>query len=152
MCNSPAKASSTSARARSTTPCAPKSAAGRSRQAPVLKIGSFEIPIGIEGPWENPAFTVKGQEQLTDMVKHLGKLLKSKEAQEALEGLIGGDRGKRAKQREHSKSFSRKSSAPASATPAHRASEYFVASPYFLLRTATVGPISVGLRLSRASR
>jgi AsmA protein len=65
---------------------------------PVLKIGTFEIPIGIKGPWENPAFSLKGQEQLTDTLKSIGKLLRSKEAQDALQGLIGG-RG-RSRQRE----------------------------------------------------
>jgi AsmA protein len=62
---------------------------------PVLRVGTFEIPIGIKGPWENPAFSIKGQEQLTDTIRHIGKLLRSKEAQEALKGLIGGNRGKR---------------------------------------------------------
>ena len=30
-----------------------------------IKVGTLEVPVSIVGPWEKPAFGIKGQEQLT---------------------------------------------------------------------------------------
>lgn len=59
-----------------------------------------EIPISVVGPWERPAFGVRGQEQLSDAVRQIGKNFKSPEAQDALKGLMKGDGDRRVKARE----------------------------------------------------
>lgn len=62
-----------------------------------VRIGTLELPIGIKGPLDAPEFTIKGQEGLTDAVKQIGKNLRSREVQDALKGLLGGDSDKRVK-------------------------------------------------------
>jgi AsmA protein len=57
----------------------------------VINVGSLEISIGIAGPWDKPAFSIKGQERLTGAVKQIGKNLRSQEVQEAIKGLLRGD-------------------------------------------------------------
>jgi AsmA protein len=65
-----------------------------------LKVGTLEVPISIVGPWEKPAFGIKGQEELTGAVKQIGKNLKSREVRDALKGLLQGDGEKRVKPRD----------------------------------------------------
>lgn len=65
-----------------------------------LNVGSLELPITISGPWERPTYGVKGQEQILDTVKQIGKRFKSKDVDETIRGLIGGDKEERAKARE----------------------------------------------------
>lgn len=65
-----------------------------------VNIGTLELPIGIKGALDEPEFTIKGQEALTDAIGRISRNLKSREVQDALEGLLGGDRGKRVKPEE----------------------------------------------------
>ena len=65
-----------------------------------IKVGTLEVPIGIVGPWEKPAFGIKGQEQLTDTLKQIRKNLKSQDVRDALKGLLQGDGEKRVKPRD----------------------------------------------------
>lgn len=65
-----------------------------------IKVGSLEVPIAIVGPWEKPAFGIKGQEQLTDTLKQLRKNLKSQDVRDAIKGLLQGDGEKRVKPRD----------------------------------------------------
>jgi AsmA protein len=65
-----------------------------------LNIGTIEVPVTISGPWERPAFSVKGQEQLIESAKKLGKRLKSQEVQDTVKGLLGSDKEERARSRE----------------------------------------------------
>jgi uncharacterized protein involved in outer membrane biogenesis len=62
-----------------------------------LRIGTIELPISINGPLDRPAFAIKGQEALTDTIKQIGRNLRSREVQDALKGLLGGDGEKRVK-------------------------------------------------------
>jgi uncharacterized protein involved in outer membrane biogenesis len=63
----------------------------------VVRIGTLQVPIGIKGPLDRPEFTVKGQEALSDAIGRIGKNLKSRDVQDAIEGLLSGDRAKRVK-------------------------------------------------------
>jgi uncharacterized protein involved in outer membrane biogenesis len=63
----------------------------------VVRIGTLQVPIGIKGPLDRPEFTIKGQEALSDTIGRIGKNLKSREVQDAIEGLLSGDRSKRVK-------------------------------------------------------
>jgi AsmA protein len=78
----------------------PKLAAGATTPGAVINIRSIEIPVRIEGPWDKPTFSVKGQEQIIETIKQIGKNIKSKDVQEALKGLFGGSDGERVKPRE----------------------------------------------------
>ena len=50
----------------------------------------------IEGPWEKPNFSVKGQEQVLEAVKKI----KPQDVEDAIKGLLGGSDGQRVKPRE----------------------------------------------------
>jgi uncharacterized protein involved in outer membrane biogenesis len=63
----------------------------------VVRIGTLQIPIAIKGALDRPEFSVKGQEALSDTIGRIGKNLKSREVQDAIEGLLSGDRSKRVK-------------------------------------------------------
>lgn len=65
-----------------------------------IKVGTLEVPIAIVGPWEKPAFGIKGQEQLTDTLKQVRKNLKSQDVRDAIKGLLQGDGEKRVKPRD----------------------------------------------------
>ena len=71
----------------------PKIQAHASSERVVINLGSLEIPVRIEGPWDKPNFSVEGQEQILEAVKEIGKNIKSKEVEEALKGLFGGGDG-----------------------------------------------------------
>jgi len=57
----------------------------------VINVQNVEIPVRIVGSWDKPNISVAGQEQLVETVKEIGKNLKSKDVQDALKGLLGGD-------------------------------------------------------------
>jgi AsmA protein len=78
----------------------PKIIAGEPEPGAVLNIGSLEIPLSIVGPWEKPAFGIRGQEQLTNTIRKIGKNLGSPEVQEALKGLLQGGGEKRVRPRD----------------------------------------------------
>jgi AsmA protein len=59
----------------------------------VINLSNVEIPVRIEGPWEQPTFTVAGQEQILEAVKEISKNLKSKDVEDAVKGLLGGGDG-----------------------------------------------------------
>jgi AsmA protein len=65
----------------------------------VINIGTIEIPVGIKGPLEAPAFSVMGHEALGDAIKQIGKNLKSHDVQDAVKGLLQGDSGEKRKAR-----------------------------------------------------
>lgn len=77
-----------------------KISGGKRGEGAVLNVGSLEIPVTISGPWERPTYAIKGQEQILDTVKQIGKRLKSNDVDETIRGLIGGDKEERAKARE----------------------------------------------------
>jgi len=56
-----------------------------------------QIPIAIKGPLDRPELSIKGQEALSATIGALAKGFKSREVQDAIQGLLGGGRGKRAK-------------------------------------------------------
>ena len=62
----------------------------------VLNVTNLEIPLRIDGPWSKPNLSVVGQENLAETVKQIGKNLNSREVQDAIKGLFGGD-GQRTK-------------------------------------------------------
>ena len=66
----------------------------------VVNFSNIEIPVRVEGPWDKPTFSIKGQEQLTDTIKQIGKNLKSQEVQDAIKGLLRGDGEGRVKPRD----------------------------------------------------
>jgi AsmA protein len=79
----------------------PKISGGISAPGAVLKVKDIEIPVRVEGSWEKPTYSVKGQERIADTLKQIGKNLKSEEVQEAIKGLIeGGEKQPRIKPRE----------------------------------------------------
>ena len=71
--------------------------AGSPDDGAALRIGTIELPISVKGPLDRPEFTIKGQEGLTDTIKQIGRNLRSREVQDALKGLLGGDGEKRVK-------------------------------------------------------
>jgi AsmA protein len=77
-----------------------KIAGGPPAEGAAVRIGTLEIPIGIKGPLERPEFTIKGYEELTGTLKQIGKNLRSREMQDAIKGLLSGDRDKRVKPQE----------------------------------------------------
>jgi AsmA protein len=62
----------------------------------IVSIANLEIPLHIEGPWSKPNLSVVGQENLAETVKQIGKNLNSRDVQDAIKGLFGGD-GQRTK-------------------------------------------------------
>jgi AsmA protein len=61
----------------------------------LFNVGTLEIPVGIKGPLARPEFTIEGQEGVTDALKRIGRNLKSRDVQEAIQGLMGGEGDKR---------------------------------------------------------
>ncbi len=78
----------------------PKIIGGIAAPGAVLKVKDLEIPVRVEGSWEKPAYSVKGQERLSETIKQVGKNLKSEEVQEAIKGLLDGGEGQKVKPRE----------------------------------------------------
>ncbi len=71
----------------------PKLVGGIAAPGAVLKVKDLEIPVRVEGPWEKPTYSVKGQERIAETLKQIGKNLKTEEVQEAIKGLIEGGEG-----------------------------------------------------------
>ena len=86
----------------------PKIQASASGERAAINLGSLEIPVRIEGPWDKPNFSVKGQEQILEAVKEIGKNIKSKDVEEALKGLFGSGDGQRVKPRDLLEKFLKK--------------------------------------------
>ena len=74
----------------------------------MINLGNVEIPVRIEGPWDKPNFSVKGQEQIIEAVKEIGKNIKSKDVDDALKGLFGNGDGQRVKPRDLLEKFLKK--------------------------------------------
>jgi AsmA protein len=68
-----------------------KFAGGPPEEGAAFKIGTIELPVGIKGPLDRPEFTIKGHEGLTDTIKQIRRNLRSREVQDAIQGLLGGD-------------------------------------------------------------
>ncbi len=64
-----------------------------------ISVGSLELPVTIRGPWERPSYGIKGQDQLMETVRDVGKRLKSPDVQDTIKGLLGSDKEERAKSR-----------------------------------------------------
>lgn len=60
------------------------------QQGAVVNFSNIEIPLRIEGPWDKPTIGLKGQEQIVESIKQIGKNLKNPEVQDVLRGLLGG--------------------------------------------------------------
>jgi len=73
---------------------------GAAQPGAVVSIKGLDVPVRIEGPWENLRFGIKGQEQIIDAVKEIGKHIKPEDVEEAIKGIIGGADGQRVKPRE----------------------------------------------------
>ena len=70
-----------------------------------IDLSGLEIPVHIAGPWDKPAFTpdlkgVLASDQAKQAIKRIGRNLKSQEVQDALRGLLSGDREQRVKPRD----------------------------------------------------
>jgi hypothetical protein len=65
----------------------PKIVGGISAPGAVINVKNLEIPVRIEGSWEKPNFSIKGQEQIIDAIKSI----KPKDV-EMPQGLLGGRR------------------------------------------------------------
>jgi AsmA protein len=79
----------------------PKIVGGIAAPGAVINVKNLDIPVRVEGPWEKPAISVKGQEQIAETLKQVGKNLKTPEVQEAIKNLLGGGEGQeRVKPRE----------------------------------------------------
>jgi AsmA protein len=74
-----------------------KIAGGATDDGAALRIGTIELPLSVKGPLDRPEFAIKGQEGLTGTIKQIGRNLRSREVQDAIKGLIGGDADKRVK-------------------------------------------------------
>jgi AsmA protein len=74
----------------------PKIVASTGGDRAVINLAGLELPVRIEGPWDKPNFSVKGQERILEVVKEIGKNIKTKDVEEALKGLFGGE-GQRSK-------------------------------------------------------
>ena len=70
---------------------------GAPAEGAVVNLGTVQIPIAIKGPLDRPELSIKGQEALSATIGALAKGFKSREVQDAIQGLLGGGRGKRAK-------------------------------------------------------
>ncbi len=76
-----------------------KIAGGKRGDGANIGVGSLELPVTIRGAWERPTYGIKGQEQLMDAVRDVGKRLKSPDVQDTIKGLLGSDKEERAKSR-----------------------------------------------------
>jgi AsmA protein len=77
-----------------------KISGGKRGEAAALNVGTLQVPITISGSWERPTYGIKGQEQLMDSVRQIGKRLKSRDVQDTIKGLLGSDKEERARSRE----------------------------------------------------
>lgn len=74
----------------------PKIVADTRGQGGAVDIGGLEVPLKIQGPWEKPKFVpdvkgiLKDPNKVIDSVKEIGKQFKGKNANELLDGLLGG--------------------------------------------------------------
>lgn len=59
-------------------------------QGAVVNFSNIEIPIRVEGPWDKPTIGIKGQEQILEALRQVGKVLKNPEVNDVLRGLLGG--------------------------------------------------------------
>ena len=76
------------------------SGSGGGQAGTVVSFSNIEIPLRVEGPWDKPVVGLKGQEQLLDGLKNIGRNLKNPDVQDALRGLLGGNSEGRVKPRE----------------------------------------------------
>ena len=86
----------------------PKLAGGVTVPGAVINVKNIEIPVRISGSWDKPSFTVKGQEQLIEAVKEIGKNIKSKDVDDALKSLFGKGDGQAVKPRDLIEKFLKK--------------------------------------------
>jgi AsmA protein len=56
----------------------------------LVNFSNIELPLRIEGPWDKPTIGLKGQDQIVDGIRQIGKNLQKPEVQDALKGLFGG--------------------------------------------------------------
>jgi len=85
----------------------PKIAGGVSISG-IVNLKNVEIPIRIAGSWDNPTFSIKGQEQIIEAVKEIGKNIKPKDVDDALKSLFGKGDGQGTKPRDLIEKFLKK--------------------------------------------
>jgi AsmA protein len=85
----------------------PKIAGGVSISG-VVNLKNVEIPIRIAGSWDNPTFSIKGQDQILETVREIGKNIKQKDVDDALKSLFGTGDGQRPKPRDLIERFLKK--------------------------------------------
>jgi uncharacterized protein involved in outer membrane biogenesis len=68
---------------------------GPSDESAALRIGTLEIPLTIKGPLERPEFAITGQGEFNDALRQIGRNLQSRDVQDAIKGLLSGDKDKR---------------------------------------------------------
>jgi uncharacterized protein involved in outer membrane biogenesis len=68
---------------------------GPADEKAIVTLGTVEIPIAITGQLDRPEFAIKDQDGVGDALQRIGKNLKSRDVQDAIQGLLGGDNGKR---------------------------------------------------------
>jgi AsmA protein len=86
----------------------PKIAGGVAVPGAVINVKNLDIPVRIHGPWDKPSFSLKGQQQIIDAVKEIGKNIKPKDVDDALKGLFGGSDGQTPKPRDLIEKFLKK--------------------------------------------
>src|SRR5262249_15891447 len=60
----------------------PKFQGNASGERFAINLGTIEVPVRIEGSWDRPNFSIKGQEQILEAIKELGKNIKGKDVEE----------------------------------------------------------------------
>ncbi|MDX2202367.1 MAG: AsmA family protein [Hyphomicrobiaceae bacterium] len=76
------------------------SGSGTRAEGAIIALPNLELPLRVEGPWERPSLSLKGQDQIVDGLRQVGKVLRSPEVQDALKGLFGGSSEGRTKPRD----------------------------------------------------
>jgi AsmA protein len=74
----------------------------------IVNLKNVEIPVRITGSWDKPHFAVKGQEQIIEAVKEIGKNIKPKDVDDALKSLFGKGDGQGTKPRDLIERFLKK--------------------------------------------
>ncbi len=87
----------------------PRLVASLSGQGGENDLSGLEIPVRVQGSWDDPKFApdlsglAKDPEQAIGAVRELGKQLKGKDANEIVDGLLSGDKDERKNARETGK-------------------------------------------------
>jgi AsmA protein len=78
----------------------PKLAPSGSPEKTVINLSNVEVPLRIEGSWEQPTVSLSGQDQISETIRQIAKGIKPQDVEEVLKGLLGGGDGKSVKPRD----------------------------------------------------